>query len=105
MKKIVASILLIVSISMYAQTISVVGYVSGLKLDDCSDCSGGADPRISARIGPQFSPWSAEYKNEADNVGCSSTLTSNPGFYFDSGVGIDETWWVDIRGYEDDDGF
>ncbi|UPT69132.1 MAG: hypothetical protein M0D57_11175 [Sphingobacteriales bacterium JAD_PAG50586_3] len=85
-----------------AQTLRVQGRVTNLRLSDCSDCNSSADPRINSRISTAAQPWSAEYKNERDDVGCDGGLSTNPGIYDVSGVGIGEAWWVDIRGFEDD---
>jgi hypothetical protein len=83
-------------------TLRVQGNVSSLSLSDCSDCNSSADPRINARIATSFKPWSGEYKNERDNVGCDGGLSSNPGTYDQTGVALAETWLVDIRGFESD---
>jgi hypothetical protein len=85
-----------------AQTITVQGDVTNLRLSDCSDCSSSADPRIKARISTQLKPWSGEYRNERDNVGCNGSLSANAGTYTATAVTTTETWWVDIRGFESD---
>jgi hypothetical protein len=85
-----------------AQTILVEGNVTNLRLSDCSDCTSSADPRIKARISTQLKPWSGEYANNRDNVGCDGGLSSSPGIYTATGVLTTETWWVDIRGFESD---
>lgn len=93
--------LLLVSLST-AQTITVQADVTNLRLSDCSDCTSSADPRIKARISTQLKPWSGEYRNERDNVGCNGGLSTNAGTYTATGVFTTETWWVDIRGFESD---
>lgn len=93
--------LLLVSLST-AQTITVQGDVTNLRLSDCSDCTSSADPRIKARISTQLKPWSGEYRNERDNVGCDGGLSTNAGTYTATAVTTTETWWVDIRGFESD---
>jgi hypothetical protein len=85
-----------------AQTITVQGDVTNLRLSDCSDCASSADPRIKARISTQLKPWSGEYRNERDNVGCNGSLSANAGTYTATAVTTTETWWVDIRGFESD---
>lgn len=85
-----------------AQTLRVEGKVTSLNLSDCSDCNSSADPRIKSQVSTTVAPWSGEYTNETDNVGCSGNLTSDPGTYLATGVGLAEEWWVRIRGFESD---
>lgn len=86
----------------FGQTLRVQGRVTSLSLSDCSDCNSSADPRIKTRISTTTQPWSSEYKNERDNVGCDGGLSTNPGTYDVTGTPITDAWWVDIRGYETD---
>jgi hypothetical protein len=87
---------------LQAQTLRVEGKVTSLNLSDCGDCNGSADPRIKARVSTTAQPWSAEYRREQDNVGCSGGLNTDPGTYIATGVGNGEEWWVQIRGFESD---
>ena len=103
MKNIYLSFFLVIFIqTSLAQTLRVQGRVNSLYLSDCGDCNGSADPRIKTRISTTTQPWSAEYKNERDNVGCNGSLSTNPGIYDVSGTPITDAWWVDIRGFESD---
>lgn len=85
-----------------AQTLRVQGRVTNLRLSDCSDCISSADPRIKSRISTTVQPWSSEYRNERDDVGCDGGMNTNPGIYDVSGTPVTDAWWVDIRGFESD---
>jgi hypothetical protein len=105
MKKIYLPFLLFlftIALTSEAQTLRVQGRVNSLYLSDCGDCNSSADPRIKTRISTTTQPWSGEYKNERDNVGCDGSLSANPGIYDVSGTPITDAWWVDIRGFESD---
>lgn len=88
--------------SLNAQTLRVEGKVNTLSLSDCGDCNGGADPRIKAQVSTTATPWSGEYRNEVDDVGCSGNLSADPGTHVATGVGVTEEWFVRIRGFESD---